>query len=355
MHEISKQRRLWPVLWRYQLRRLVLYTLILTLLLTLALSLDRLLRMLEEATQAKIPAADMLPLLVYLLPHYSSLGLPAALFLAALLHWRGWHERSELVIWQHSGIGWGRMLLPSLALACVCSLLMLGLTGYLQPHARYAFRAAYSELRQSHAIAAIRPGVFNHLPGGLLLRAERLSDNGRMLHDVFLTEQTGKQGDTLLTDQAQERRIILAKTASLALNERQSDLIFRLHAGVMLVEQKDGAVYQTRFSRYTRNVPYRKVGAEAYGPRGQDERELTLGELLRGGMPGIALASDVTRSMRQAEWHARLVHSLSLPFLVWLALPLALLGRGRGGRAYGLTLGVALLVLYKKMLGAAEA
>ena len=57
----------------------------------------------------------------------------------------------------------------------------------------------------------------------------------------------------------------------------------------------------------------------------------------------------------RAEKHSRLVFVLSVPVLALLAIPLALLGSGRTGRAYGMALGVVILILYEKILGFGEA
>lgn len=79
---------------------------------------------------------------------------------------------------------------------------------------------------------------------------------------------------------------------------------------------------------------------------------MNFSELRHGNAPAVP-AND-TPARRYTEWHSRVVKCVSMPFLTILAIPLALLGRGRAGRAYGFPIGIVLLVLYQKVLGTGE-
>ena len=92
---------------------------------------------------------------------------------------------------------------------------------------------------------------------------------------------------------------------------------------------------------------------EVYGPRGQDEREMLWSELLNGGIIGIA--HDSTEAKMKAELHSRFVQGLTLICLALWAVPLALIGSGRTGKASGLIIGGTLLILYEKIIGLGEA
>ena len=105
------------------------------------------------------------------------------------------------------------------------------------------------------------------------------------------------------------------------------------------------------------SYPWRLPGAlgEAYGLRGQDEREMTLVELTHGRVHNVEPESNPAQN--RAELHVRLVQALSLPFLALWALPLALMGstRAHKGKAQGLIWGIAILVIYEKIIGLGEA
>jgi lipopolysaccharide export system permease protein len=80
--------------------------------------------------------------------------------------------------------------------------------------------------------------------------------------------------------------------------------------------------------------------------RGGDERELTLGELLRRARTGDPALS---RSTLMAELYGRLARAAFLPFLPLLAFPLGLSAK-RGNRAPGLVLAGILLLAFQHSL-----
>jgi lipopolysaccharide export system permease protein len=86
-------------------------------------------------------------------------------------------------------------------------------------------------------------------------------------------------------------------------------------------------------------------------PRGENERELTVVELIEASAgpsrPGID-DSEIA-----SELHGRLVRTLSIPLLPFLGVPLAL-GRRRTHRSYGLAIGLAALIAYNQVIGLGE-
>jgi lipopolysaccharide export system permease protein len=83
-----------------------------------------------------------------------------------------------------------------------------------------------------------------------------------------------------------------------------------------------------------------------FRPRGKDERELTITELWhRRDTP----PPDVDVSDMEAEFHARIVRSVSILVLPLLAFPLAL-GRRRSDRSTGIVMAILLLIGYDRVL-----
>src|SRR5262249_44529310 len=83
-------------------------------------------------------------------------------------------------------------------------------------------------------------------------------------------------------------------------------------------------------------------GKQALKPRGGDERELTVPELVREMRRPDAM---IPRRTLQAELYVRLARALAVPLLPFLALPLAMAAK-RGRRAPGILLGGAVLVAF---------
>ncbi|MEZ5814243.1 MAG: LptF/LptG family permease [Alphaproteobacteria bacterium] len=311
--------------------------------LLMTLSLERLLRLVKITSEQKAPAFKTFELLAYLLPHYLGLALPAALFLGILLAMRRLQEDSELTIIQSAGIS-PRHLYKALSLIIIpATLLMLCLSCYIQPHARHTYRAALHGLVAENPLANLRPGIFLEISENTVLRAEYISREDGTLENVFISRKKSNPPQHLL---------IGAEKARISRNDDETRPVLILENGNLIQENLN----RNKNSRLTfQSYPWPLPGTlgEPYGLRGQDEREMTPRELLTGGVKNVGHETPPARL--KAEFHTRLVQALSLPFFALWALPLALIGAGRTGKAGGIILAAALFVLYEKIIGLGEA
>lgn len=330
-----------PALAQYVVRQIATpFALALTVVL-LALSLERLLRIVQTITDQGAPVGRAFEVLVYLIPHYLSLAVPAALFLAVLLATRRFQTGQELAAIQSVGIPLTRLLRPVVGFALVLTALLLINAGFVQPHARYAFRAQMHELTEATLALRLQPGVFQQLGKDVMVRADEVSRGGRLLKRFFV----------VMDRPDGTRTLIAAREARVRTDPETGGISVDMSDGNIVREGPDTPTGSVDFQEYVWEPPSDAV--TPYGARGQNEGELTLPELAAGGVP--ALASSVTERDLRAELHGRLVTTLSMPLLAAIAVPLALFGSGRTGRAYGMVLGIALVVLYEKVIGMAQA
>lgn len=311
------------------------------------LALERVLRLVQVVTEHGAPVYKVGTLIFYLLPHYFGLAIPSAFFMAVMLGLRGLQQNSELAIVRASGLPVRRLLIPILAVATVLGAVMLLLTGYLQPHARHAYRTVLHEIRTKDFWANLKPGVFQQIEEHRVLRADGVLDHGRHLLGFFASYEQPDQTRVYVT--AREAVILDADGSG-------GDDALELRDGMVLFRNlRPGAkepVLQLSFDRY----PWRLSESDlipAHGPRGQDEREMRFGELLTGGVPGTK--NTTTEAKRLTELHLRLVKSVSVPLFGLLAVPLALLGGGRAGRPFGFVIGIVIFVFYQQLLGMGDA
>lgn len=311
--------------------------------LLMVLSLERLLRLMQITTDHNAPSFKVFEFLFYLLPHYLGLALPAALFLGILLAVRRLRESSELVIIQSIGIS-PRILYKSMAIVVIpATLLMLLLTGYAQPHGRYAYRVALHELVADNPLVGLHPGVFFELDENTILRAEKINKADGVLESIFIAHQETNSPEQL---------VIGAPRARIIRDTDTQASILKLENGNLIRENKEKQkLSKLSFQSYSWRFP--GTLGEPYGPRGQDEREMTFGELITGSISGIQPKS--TPLQITTELHIRLIQVLSLSFLALWAVPLALIGTGRTSKAGGIILGAGLFVFYEKLLGLGEA
>ena len=334
-----------PILDLYLFRRVVVPSCGVTLVLLGALAMERVLRLVQQVTNEGLPASSALELVVYLLPHYLGLAIPAGFFFGTLWGIRRLHERSELVAMRTLGVPVRRILLPILALATILTVLMGFLTAFTQPYARHAFRKRLNDLAASHVFTGLRAGVFESIGPDLTMRAKEVSADGRHFTVFFLA-----------WDRAGGRRVFVTARSAEVLDSvpggAAPTLELILRNGGALEERVDAmgqsSVRQTEFGEMRLSVPLTEASTPAH-PRGRDERELTVPELWAGGIPGQS--SVASAATLRTELHARMLSTFTVPVFGVLALPMALIGRGRGARATGYVLALVVFVLFEKLAG----
>lgn len=322
-------------LTRYYLHRVLPSFLIALAVVLLALSLERLLRMVEEITESGAPVGRAFELLGYLVPHYLQLAIPAALFLAVMLATRRLAATDELAAIQAAGVPLWRLLRPLLALAFLLAALMIGNEGWVQPHARHAFKTQMHRLTEASVTLRLQAGVFQRLGDKVVLRADEVSQDGKRLSRFFAAVNRADGTRTVIT--ASRARVRSGESDGLAVE---------LHSGTIVRNGPGGQPGSLAFDTYIWEPPTEVVSR--YGPRGASEQELTLPELLSAN--AVERARNTSPDEVAAERNMRFLRPLSVPVLAMLAVPLGLLGSGRTGRAYGIVLGIVLLVLYQKVV-----
>jgi len=333
------RRRGWPVIPLYVFRVIALPALAVGGVLFFALSLERLLRLIQVVTEQGAPPGEALALIVFLFPHYLEMALPAGFFFGVMLGIRHLHERSELLVMRSFGISAARLLWPIEAFALFLVLVLLAITSWAQPNARYLFREHMAEIVSREPLKSLTPGSLLSLGPDNLVMAHAVLERGRSFKGFFLSRQNEDGTRDYLT--AESAEVMEPETTGTG---RTFGL--KLSNGTWLCEKKDGGAIplhrEVHFGSMVTSISLDEVFEEV-GPRGSDERELTLGELFAG-----RAAPDLPPAKIRAELHRRVVTILALPVLGILALPLALMGRGRSARASGFGVGLLALLIFEK-------
>jgi len=307
-----------------------------TLLLVLpALLLERLLRLFDLLAGAGSPASSIVRLLLYLVPHYLGLAVPAALFLAVYVVVARLSQDHEMDALQASGVSLARIGRPFLAVGLVCAALSAGLYGYVQPLSRYAYRAAFHTVTHAGWNATLVPGEFVQVGRRLTLFVERRDPADGRLHGVFL-RQSREDGAEVTTT---------AATGWMRLDTAESEILLELEDGQQVTLLPGGETSTLAFGNSAQARPFvRRLSL--FRPRGTDEREMTLDELWAArALPD----PPVARARLDGELHGRLTRAASLLFLPLLAMPMGLAAK-RSRRPSGILLGAFILVVYQQAL-----
>lgn len=308
----------------------------------LVLLSERLVRLLDITLGKKSSFSIIFEMLAYLVPHYLGLALPAAFFLGLLFAFSRLSKGSEIDAFMAAGVGLHQLTRPVLILAVAFTFTGVLIFGFLQPHTRYAYRALVHAVKNVEIFYLAEEGVFMQAGSRTFILDELDRSDNRFLR-IFLFQDNGDKGSETIS------------SASGGLIEVPGDIrpVLRLEqghrlellgwpdiaAGAPLPQHQVGEFAQV-------DTPLGEQSRDLFRSRGDDERELTLPELIaRYDEPptGASLAD------MRAELNRRIVSILSILVLPILAIPFAL-GRRRGEQAYRFGFALTVLIVYNEII-----
>ncbi len=324
---------------RYLLRQLGGSLLVCLGTVLVALLLERLLRLFDILAQNSHALPAVAKLIACLVPHYLGLALPAAFFVALFLVIAKLSDDNELDAYLAGGLSIARLTRPFMVAALLLSLLGIGLFGYLQPHARYTYRAVLHAALNAGWDARLQAGTFVSPGRGYTLTADRVDASGRQLQRVFVHR---------LVDG--EDQVSTGEAGALLPSSDGSQLSFSLERGEHLRHEPTGEWLFAEFDRLSTASEF-SPDAPPFGPRGRNERELTLDELLRA--PAADAPAVLPPAKIAGELQGRLARIVSLLLLPLLAVPMGMSAK-RGQRTGSLIVAATLMLLFHHSLQLGE-
>lgn len=330
-----------PAIDRY-IARLIFLPMVGTLILSaFLLVLDKMRRLLDFVATEGGPVRIIWQMLANLIPEYLSLGIPIGLMLGILLAFRKLATTSELDVLRGVGMSFGRLMRVPYAFAFGMALVNLGIVGFIQPYARYAYEGLQFELRSGALGASIKVGEFTNLGSRITLRIEKSYNDGRNLQGIFV------RGD----NKDGQRVSATAAAGQFLATDDPDTIILRLTRGVLVHESpKFGTPRVLSFDNHDLPIPLPKI--EAFRNRGGADRELTIPELLV--VSNDSKEKLATRLETRANFHFRLVEVVSMFLIPLIALALAIPPK-RSTSSLGVFLSIVLLVTQHKINEYAEA
>ena len=304
-----------------------------------ALLMQRLIHLLDLFANRGSPLSIILKMLGNLVPFYLGIALPAALFIGVLYAGSRLSSDSELDAMRASGLSLMRLIAPVLALALVLVIISSYLLGWLQPYTRFGYRALVHLVTDTQWDSAIERGAFFTGFGGKTILIGDISDGGRSLSRIFVQEK----------DDSGHSVVVTAERGDL-LKQSDFSLVLSLHNGIRSETSATGD--STRAMTFTQlDLPLESIAPDPFRPRGEKESELTFYELIKyyRNTPDKLDIEDIT-----AELHERLVRTVSIFFLPFLAFPVGISSR-RTSKSLRMIVGVLFLIFYYEILQFGEA
>ena len=297
------------------------------------LLLERLLRIFEIVSSSTRPAGDAGQMVINLLPHYLGIAIPMALMLGTILTIDRFSRSSELTAAYGAGISLFHMTKPFILIAIVMTGFTLFIEGYLQPLGRYGYREVVHSVKQQSFAAILREGKFTTV-GNTTFYAGT-GDKKTAIGPIFIYEELGDGAFRITTAQ-------------------QGDLIVRDDSGQPVLQLKDGAGFRVSSDKivsgrlnFGASSVAGNVSEARFRARGDDERELTSGELLKN-RDGTVYPS-VSKNVNNAALHLRLARAYLLLLLPFIAVPFGI-NYGRNPSSAGIFVGVVSLLTLQKAL-----
>ena len=294
-----------------------------------AFLLDQTLHLIDQLASNGARLDYLFGLVTDLVPYELGLALPAAFFVSMFIVIARLDEESEIDALLSGGVSFERIVAPLVFAGLMLGVVSLLLVGYLQPYSRFGYRAMLNAATDAGWTARLDPQMFINAGPDFTISADEADATGRRLKGVFIRRKTAT-GETVVT--------AADGVLSLRRDDKTTDL--HLDGGMILSDAAPGTARLLRFGNFTDHEIV--AGSGTLRPRGGDEEELTLPELLSEAQSPESL---IPKRVLQAELYARLARSLAIPLLPLLALPLALAAK-RGRRAPGMIIGAVILVAY---------
>jgi lipopolysaccharide export system permease protein len=325
----------------WYLGRLIFVPLVATLTLAaMLLLLEKMLRLFDYVVSAGGPVYVVWRMLANMIPEYLGLGIPIGLMLGILLAFRRLALSSELDTMRGVGLSYERLLRVPYMYTIVLMVLNIGIVGFVQPYAEYAYQGLRFELRSGALGASIKVGEFTTLGRRMTLRVERSEGEGNILHNVFVRAET-RDGRMLA---------VTADHGTFLATRDEDKIIFRLTNGRLVHDAPDYRAPRV-LSFASHDLPVDLPAIDRWRGRGEGIDELTLPELARNATADNA--TERSRNSSSANFYFRLAEVLMMLLLPPLAVALAVPPK-RSSSGLGIFLSIVFVVTYHKINQYAE-
>ncbi len=296
--KLDRRKAIIVIIQRYVVREILQKFISVLVLLLVIFASFSFVKFLTQAAVGTLSSALIFELLVLSVVGKLPLLIPLAVYAAVLVSLGRLSSDSEIVAMTAGGIGMGRIVVAVFWMAAAVCVLSMVLSLYVAPKVNLLRAELYAQAKDESEFTLVYPGRFKTLRGGeLTLYVESISDDGRVMQQVFAQ---------LLKDDRED--IIVAARA-----RKQVEGAF----GRQYIVAEDGHRYTGRAG----DVDYEVTRFASHGflvdqgsaePTFRKQDAYPTMELLR---------SD--RAVHQAAFQARLSKPISIVLLALLAIPLA--------------------------------
>ncbi len=288
-----------------------------------------------------VPPLTALQLLVLGLPNILALTLPIGVLFAVLMTASRWSSDSELVALQACGVPLRRVVMPLAFAAGMVFAVDLWLTVSVMPKANAELSAITRRVAFSAVSASIQQRVFAEDFPGQLIYVDKIDRGTGRWHGVLLFDNTNPGQENLVT----------ADTGDMVVDPHDGSATLNLQDATTHLLRPDEPDSYRRNDNNILTIRLRQAPGEREQRVRLGVRETTSLELL-ARVRGKGARGDEGREAL-VELNKRVAIPAAAIAFSLVAFPLGFRNR-RGGRGFGLTISVGLVVLYYVLLNNGE-
>ncbi len=288
-----------------------------------------------------VPIAQVVWMVVYLLPDIIAFALPAASLIAVVLAFLRLSVDSEIIALKSSGISLYQILPPVVLLSCMGLLISIAISFIGVPWGNSSFKNLIYQIAESKADLGIKERVFSEPFHNVVFYVNHYSEQEKEMEDVFVTDSR----DSSITN------TIIAEKGRVFFHPEEKIITLRFKNGTIFVVEKDLQSGRTiKFKTYDLNIGLKDIMA-ALASRRKSPKEMTAGELMKH------LRAVPKGEAEHNEMMIELLEKYTIPLAVFLmgiiGMPLGAQLKGRG-LSLGIGVSLAVFVIYYLFLAGAR-
>jgi len=277
----------------------------------------------------RVPLAQVIRMVVYLLPDIIAFALPAASLIAVVLAFLRLSVDSEIIALKSTGISLYQILPPVVLLSCVGLLIATVISFIGVPWGNSSFKNLIYQIAKSKADLGIKERVFSEPFDNVVFYVNHYSEQKKEMRDVFITDSR----DNSVTN------TIIAEKGRVFFHPEEKIITLRFKNGTIFVVEKNlQSGRAIKFKTYDFNIGLKDIMA-ALASRQKSPKEMTAGELMR------QLRTTPKGEIEHNEMMIELLEKYAIPLAVFLMGIIGMpLGAQLKGRGLSLGIGVSLTV-----------
>lgn len=323
----------------YIIKEILSPTLLCIVIFTMVMVLGRAFKLVSLIVNDGVSLADILVLLITILPTSFSISLPLAFIMGIMIGLGRMSADSEIVALKAAGVGLTRIAIPVFTLACIFALLVGATNIWLKPWGYSAFATKSFEIVRQKVTIGLQPRVFMNQFNDLVLYANEINEQTDEMHGLFIVEKKPESTSWVFAD-----------NGKVLTDDKAESVTIRLHDGVVHRQQAESTDnYQLI---HFRNYDIQPDISTLNGPEKRKSKKPK--ELSTGKLWSATSEEEGPKRIKelQAELHLRLISPLSPLLFVLFGLPFSMQSH-RSGRSGGFVMGLIIFLGYYFMLSTA--